>query len=130
LQRLFTAGESTIGIVRLNGMPFCFSLEDLPRKVKISGKTGIPAGKYSVAVTFSQRFQRPLPLLLAVPGFEGVRIHAGNTSADTSGCILVGQQAGVTSIMNSRSALEDLHKLIVAAIARKDPVTITVESEK
>jgi hypothetical protein len=82
--------RSTIGELHVNGVFECFTLEDTVRPVKIKGETAIPEGRYEVVVNFSERFQRPLPLLLNVPNFEGVRIHPGNTDKDTEGCILVG----------------------------------------
>jgi hypothetical protein len=51
----------------------------------------IPTGKYKVIVDHSNRFNRDLPLLLNVAGFTGVRIHRGNTSKNTQGCILPGK---------------------------------------
>ena len=87
----------TLGTLSIEGEPFCDTLEPAWRDIgsggrgyKIAGKTAIPEGRYPVAVTRSPKFGQWLPLLLHVPRFEGVRIHAGNTAADTEGCILVG----------------------------------------
>lgn len=86
--------RATIGRLDVDGMFRCWTLEDVVRPAgdaKVAGETAIPPGRYEVRITWSPRFQRELPLLLGVPGFEGVRIHAGNTVRDTEGCILVGE---------------------------------------
>ena len=75
----------TAGSLLINGRFFCYTLEDQERDAKIYGKTAIPHGKYQVVITFSNRFQKPLPLLINVAGYEGIRIHSGNKSADTEG---------------------------------------------
>ena len=100
-----------------NGMKICDTLEPIWRnydggELKIPKKSAIPEGSYRVVVTKSQRFQKYLPLLVGVPGFEGVRIHAGNTSRDTEGCILVGHNLQVGKVLWSRITLEKLMKLI------------------
>ena len=100
-----------------NGMKISDTLEPTWRdykggELKIPKKSAIPEGTYRVVVTKSQRFQKYLPLLVGVPGFEGVRIHAGNTSRDTEGCILVGQNLQAGKVLWSRITLEKLMKLI------------------
>ena len=118
LTRIARKAEYTIGRLEdENGKRICDTLEPTWRdykggELKIPKKSAIPEGTYRVVVTKSQRFQKYLPLLVGIPGFEGVRIHAGNTSRDTEGCILVGQNLQVGKVLWSRITLEKLMKLI------------------
>lgn len=132
LTRKFLTPDSTIGELTINGGFECWTLEDTvrPAGVKIPGKTAIPAGRYEVIINQSARFKRELPLLLKVPNFAGIRIHAGNTSADTEGCILVGQSRGNNRIYSSSLALVRLFKYLKAEIAKGRKVFITVENPK
>ena len=118
LTRIARKAEYTIGRLEdENGKKLCDTLEPIWRnydggELKIPKKSAIPEGTYRVVTTYSLRFRKYLPLLVGVPGFEGVRIHAGNTSRDTEGCILVGQNLQVGKVLWSRIALEKLMKLI------------------
>ena len=98
--------RATVGKLLIDGEDVgVYTLEDAIRDVKINGETAIPYGTYKVIVNFSQKFQRELPLLLNVPGFDGIRIHPGNTDHDTEGCILVGLEfKGGDFIGDSRKA--------------------------
>lgn len=106
IERKYRRPTYTIGRLSVDGEPFCDTLEDPVRAPgqKIPGDTAVPAGAYEVILTRSPRFKRVLPLLLDVPGFTGVRIHAGNTPADTEGCILVGQNTLRGMLTQSRAA--------------------------
>ena len=116
LQREILTAESTIGSLFEEGERICWTLEDVVREKKEPGTTAIQAGKYPVILTESVRFKKRLPLLVEVPNFNGVRIHSGNTSADTEGCILVGLQKGVNSIGRSRAAMDALMPRLEAAL--------------
>ena len=62
----------------------------------------IPELIYRVDVTQSPKFGRLLPLICAVPGRSGIRMHAGNVAGDSSGCVLVGEKEG-RRLLNSRN---------------------------
>lgn len=124
LRKTFTE-ESTIGELSVNGAFECFTLEDKVRAVKIHGKTAIPAGIYEVTITFSDKFKKPLPLLMNVPNFAGIRIHSGNVAADTEGCILVGKTKSANAIGSSRVAFKSLFAKIEVAL-KKEKVFIEV----
>lgn len=108
--------ERTIGTLEF-GSTWVYSLEDTDRglrsdlplegikAIKVQNKTAIPYGRYEVVITYSNRFKKPLPLLLNVPGFEGIRIHSGNTEHDTEGCILLGTTRTGDRVLNSRIAM-------------------------
>lgn len=133
LERIWCGPEATVGTLYIDGVQFCYTLEDCVRENgksvnswKIAGKTAIPTGAYNVIVTPSQRFKRDLPLLENVPGFSGIRIHPGNTAADTEGCILVGKGHSTRTVTDSRAAFNDLFDKIKAALTKKDVVTMEV----
>lgn len=103
IRKEFTA-ISTIGDLLIDGKFYCYTLEDMYREKKIKGVTAIPYGRYEVIINFSNRFKKPMPLLLNVKGFDGIRIHSLNTSDQTEGCIGVGFTKSKDFIGNSRSA--------------------------
>lgn len=115
LERLWYSERSTIGKLWAPGEGHAwtwlgFVLEDRIRApgFKVPKATAIPAGRYEVVITPSLRFKRPLPLLLDVPMFTGIRIHAGNDQLDTEGCLLAGKERGIDRVLRSREALEEV----------------------
>jgi len=115
LIRKYPADDCVIGELFVNDEFECYTLEDIERPVKIPGITAIPRGHYEVVITFSERFQKPLPLLLNVPNYTGVRIHPGNTAANTEGCILPGKEKTNNSVTHSQDAFAGLFQKLDAA---------------
>lgn len=107
IRKIFNT-NNTIGDLYIDGVWFCHTLEDVIRDVKIKDQTAIPYGTYKVILSLSNRFKRILPEILSVPGFVGIRMHNGNTEADTSGCILVGFQSDDKKIWESVKATDAL----------------------
>jgi hypothetical protein len=119
LKRSKSGNDFTHGTLSFGAFS-CFTLEDVvrPDGVKIEGMTAIPPGTYEVVFTMSNRFKKVLPLLLSVPAFSGVRIHSGNKSTDTEGCILVGQASdNKGTISKSKPAYCNLFAIIKKTLA-------------
>jgi len=137
LYRKIYSKNSTIGELFINGTFYCFTLEDLcrdlnrdgdlkdPGEAKVYGKTAIPAGRYQVIINMSNRFKKLMPLLVNVPGFEGIRIHNGNTPAHTEGCILVGATKAVDFVGKSVDTFQRL-MIRLNAIAKVETIFITI----
>jgi len=121
--------KSTLGRFFVNDAIECFSLEDVrrPDGVKVDGQTAIPAGTYNVIIDASTRFKRDMPHVLDVPGFTGIRIHSGNTDADTEGCILLGTHIDNDDfISGSHDAFNNFFPKLKATIDNGESVSITI----
>ena len=108
LKRDKLTSDFTLGELSIDGQHFCYTVEDTVRDVKIHGKTAIPYGRYKVILNMSNRFKVVMPLLLDVPNYEVVRIHSGNTAADTEGCLIVGMERTANGVGLSRIAFQKL----------------------
>jgi hypothetical protein len=115
--------DCTVGMITSNMLDVpLFTLEDKERKVKVPGRTAIACGSYPLLYTMSNRFRRMMFLLDNVPNFSGVRVHAGNTTHDTEGCILLGlglrfsKASNVYNLTDSREAVSIFEDVFTKAI--------------
>ena len=135
LDRKYKLPTYTIGKLYIDGEYFCDTLEDRDRgltdgmtvseisKIKIKNETAIPTGTYKVTITYSNRFKKNMPLINDVKGFEGIRIHSGNTNQDTEGCILVGFNKVKGNVINSR----DTYNKLFSVLSKSNNITITIK---
>ena len=115
---------------------FCDTLEPTWRDYangayKVKGRSAIPEGRYAVVISYSPKFGAWLPILLGGPEFnrkwQGIRIHAGNCSEDTEGCILVGKNREVGKVLDSRIWVHRLKQKIVEAKDKGEAVWLTIK---
>jgi hypothetical protein len=116
----------------------CWILENVVHEIpgvpvaqwkRTDGRNAIPKGRYQVVWNYSQHFKKEMPELVAVPGFEGVRIHGGNTDLDTDGCLITGTSIGADgeSVTGSDIARDALYAIIKHCIQSGGQVWITVQ---
>lgn len=131
VNRIFKASTYTIGELSVDGTYICDTLEDRVRPAgeKVYGETAIPYGTYTVTLSYSNRFKKTMPEILNVPNFSGIRIHCGNSSKDTEGCLLVGKWDGKTEnwISDSKNSYNKLYSLLEEAFNKKENITITIK---
>lgn len=124
----------TEGRLYIDGEFECFTVEDADRHLetggeKIQNKTAIPRGIYQVTISMSKRFKKMLIEVKDVPRFSGVRIHSGNSSKDTEGCIIVGsinERDDDDWVGGSRIAYERLHQKVKQALSAGTKVKLKV----
>lgn len=139
LKRIAKKDSYTIGKLYIDGVYTCDTLEDKDRglkdsmsiedikKAKVYGETAIPIGTYTVSYTYSNRFKKMMPAVNNVKGYEGIRIHSGNTAKDSLGCILLGQNKEVGKVLNSRVTCDKVYAIIKKASDKGDKITITIQ---
>lgn len=137
LKRIALRPTYTIGKLYIDDVYFCDTIEDTVRDLnkdgkfdngekKVHSKTAIPYGIYEIKWTYSPRFKKYTPQLMNVPSFEGIRIHAGNTSADTEGCLILGKNKQVGKVLNSRDTINKFYPIIKEACSN-GKVTIEIK---
>lgn len=112
----------------------CFTLEDVVRELPGSPvstcQIASQIGTYQVTIDFSNRFQRQMPHVLNVPGFDGIRIHSGNSAADTEGYILLGMKHSFNTSCSQE--MHSPHSFPNSRLQSKsgEPVTLTVKPSR
>ena len=151
LKRIALRSEYTIGKLYVDGEYVCDTIEDTVRdldkdgkfangEVKIPGKTAIPYGRYEITMkvkspkysnfskySWAKKYDGYLPRLLNVPHFDGVLLHPGNTSSESAGCILTGENKVVGKVINSVNTFRRLmDDYLVPAKKRNEKIIITI----
>lgn len=134
LKRIIGTKGFTEGRLYIDGVFECYTVEDEDRKLesggtKLQNQTAIPKGRYGVTISMSNRFKKFLIEILNVEGFTGIRMHSGNSSKDTEGCIIVGSindRNDDNWIGGSKIAYEKLHKKVKTALSNGEKVTLEV----
>lgn len=121
LVRYIRTETAILGRLYLNGQTVCYTLENAAK--------AIPCGMYIVQNSKSTKFKRELPLLhnAKVPASRGIRIHRGNTSNDSQGCVLVGMGRSTekSSVTESTNA-----EVMVTMLCRNETNLVIVDNYK
>jgi len=94
--------DATNGLLFIDGVFECYTLEDQYQAVKVMHETCIPEGTYDIKfrktggfhAKYSERYKNAHYGMLHiqdVPNFTYILIHTGNTDEHTSGCLIVGE---------------------------------------
>ena len=140
-KRYLFGDNFTLSHLAIDGIRFApgpYILEDKVREVaggmpvatwKIPKETAIPVGRYRVEINMSARFVKRMIQLMDVPGYSGIRVHAGNTSHDTDGCMVTGKERDEKhgEVSGSRQALALLFPRVDSALQHGEPVWWVVE---
>lgn len=115
LQRYMFTNDYTMGLLFIDGLFFCDTIEDKFRgndlsKTKVYGETCIPYGVYDVKITWSPKNKKYMPQIMNVPYFDGIRIESGNTAKDSLGCVIVGIKSENGKVLESRKTYNALMK--------------------
>ena len=149
VDRKWKKATYTIGILYVDGIRFCETLEDRDRGLKqtdsiesiksrkVYAETAIPTGTYGVAMNITspkygavawywKLCQGKMPRLLSVKGFDGILIHPGSTALDSAGCLLVGRNTKVGALTESKATFEKLYKKMKTAYDKGEEITIEI----
>mgnify|MGYP003113674558 FL=1 len=94
--------DATNGLLFIDGIFECYTLEDQYQAVKVMHETCIPEGTYDIKfrktggfhAKYSERYKNAHYGMLHiqdVPNFTYILIHTGNSDEHTSGCLIIGE---------------------------------------
>ena len=144
-------GDATMSVFMINGVAYCFGIEDEERKEKVKGETRVPEGTYDVLLRAeggyhnreSARYKDKKPGwhkgMLCIHNapdwkiktpemeFQYILIHPGNTEEHTNGCYLPNATASFITYQGgvSRNIYEKIYPIIRDVLLAGEKVTIT-----
>lgn len=147
VNRFADNGDTTLGVLFIDGIFECFTVEDQEQKgKKVRHETRIPNGTYDINLRaeggFHNRYaakygdmhkgmlcihNRPdWKLELNGKSFQYILIHTGNTDDHTSGCLLLNDAVSGTTFTGSSSvnAYKRIYPIIADALEDGELVTI------
>ena len=86
------ATEGTFGVLTVDGMPFCVTLEPYSNDNQ-SNVSCIPAQQYMCKPYSSAKYNNVYQVM-NVPGRSSILFHSGNTDNHTEGCIILASYYG------------------------------------
>ena len=134
--------DATCGILFIDGIFECYTLEDEVRDLKEYSETAIPLGEYEIkfrtvggfhtkyTARYGAGFHKGMLELQNVPNFQYILIHTGNTDEHTAGCLLVGEtqqdlDKGKDGFVGgSGDAYKKMYPKVRNALIRGEKVTI------
>ena len=117
LERKWKSPDTIEGQLSIDGTYFCFTMER-------ADVLHIPAGLYTVELTYSPKFGRLMPLI-DVPGRDGIRFHSGATYKDSEGCVLLGDKL-LSREQIGGGLLDDVVQKFEARLLGNSDITILV----
>jgi hypothetical protein len=134
--------DATNGLLFIDGVFECYTLEDEVRDVKVMSETAIPLGTYEIKfrniggfdtkykARYGSTFHKGMLELQDVPNFKYILIHTGNTDSHTAGCLLLGEtqqdlDKGKDGFVGgSGDAYKKMYPKVRDALLNKEKVTI------
>ena len=134
--------DATNGMLFIDGIFECYTLEDQYQAVKVMHETCIPEGTYDIEfrktggfhAKYTERYKNAHYGMLHVqdvPNFKWILWHSGNTDENTAGCLLLGnsQESNLVKkdgfIGSSRDAYKLVYPRVAEAIVSGQDVEVT-----
>lgn len=89
----------------------------------------IPCGDYPILIKPSQKFACLMPTVCDVNGRNGILFHSGNTFRDTRGCILLGYNDAVGTLLNSRRAFDWFYACVTSSLSYGSPIVLQIKNK-
>jgi len=146
VKRFADNNDTTLGILYIDGIFQCFTVEDEERSTKVKGETRIPNGVYKIALRkeggyhtkYAAKYGSMHKGMLCIfnqPGwkivkdnmeFQYILIHTGNTDEHTMGCLLVNDAVSGKTFTGSSSvdAYKNMYPIVASALERGEEVSI------
>lgn len=146
VKRFADNSDTTLGILYIDGIFQCFTVEDEERGVKVKGETRIPNGVYKIGLRkeggyhakYSTKYRDMHKGMLCIfnqpdwkivkdgMSFQYILIHTGNTDEHTMGCLLVNDAVSGKSFSGSSSvdAYKNMYPIVASALERGEEVSI------